>query len=333
MRRMRQLLLVLAALALLGGFALVQVASTAPAGTAEAGKGFWDAQWCQRCHGANAEGGYGPDLAGRGLTFEQAFRAIRQPWGVMPAYTTQQVSDQTVADLVAYFNSLPARAEPGPWRTKVPSGAPLGQRLLVETAGCGQCHGDVLGTPRRAAGGAGADFAWFEELVYEHTAEFPTGRMGNFSKARLTEDTLMTIWSYIGQDLGLRVPVTAALSATAALDGNVTYTLTLRNTGQVGKGLAAGEVYVSMVVPAGSSLVSASTLGYQGVQSYAPGGTDVAEWLAPRISAQETLTYTITVRGSGAGAGSHAFVRWQSPTRWLQPGIGGDYVQTALIRP
>lgn len=332
-RQLLQLLLALAAVVLLGGFALTQVASTAPAGTAEAGKAFWDSQWCQRCHGANAEGAYGPDLAGRGLTFEQVARAIRQPWGVMPAYTTQQVSDQTVADLVAYFKTLPAVAEPGPWRTKVPAGAPLGQRLLIETAGCGQCHGDVLGTPRRAAGGAGADFAWFEELVYEHTKEFPTGRMGNFSKARLTEDTLRTIWSYISQDLGLRVPVTAALSAKAAPDGTVAYTLTLQNTGQAGKGLAAGELYISMLVPAGSSVVNASTSGYQGVQYYAPGGTDVAVWLAPRLAAQEALTYTMTVTGSGAQAGSHAFVRWLSPTRWLAPGLAGDYAQTAHIRP
>src|SRR3990172_3050061 len=145
-----------------------QVASSAPPGTAEAGKAFWGkytSLWCLSCHGVNAEGGYGPDLAGRGLAFEQAARAIRQPWGVMPAYTKQQVSDQDIADLVAYFNSLPAPAQPGPWRTQVPAGAPLSQRLLIETAGCGQCHGAVLGTPRRAAGGAGADFAWFEELA------------------------------------------------------------------------------------------------------------------------------------------------------------------------
>lgn len=81
-------------------------------------------------------------------------------------------------------------AEPGPWRTNVPAGAPLGQRLIVETAGCGQCHGAVLGTPRRALGGLGADFAEFEEFVYEHTNEFPDGFMGNFSKARLPEPLL-----------------------------------------------------------------------------------------------------------------------------------------------
>ncbi|MBI2864991.1 MAG: c-type cytochrome [Chloroflexi bacterium] len=330
--------------------ALAPAASSAPIGTAAAGKAFWDAQWCSRCHGANAEGAYGPDLAGRGLSFQHVARAVHQPWGVMPAYTTQQVSDQTVADLVAYFNSLPAASEPGPWRTTVPAGAPLGQRLLIETAGCGQCHGDVLGNPRRSAGGEGADFAWFEELVYHHTQEFPTGRMGNFSKARLTEDTLLAIWNWMTQDVGLRVPVTAAVNAAAAADGNVNYTLTVQNTGKAGKGLAAGNLYFSMVVPAGSTVVGASTsrstlvsasgssstlpaaAGYQGVQATAD-GSNVASWLAPVVGPQEKVTFTITVRGNGAAGGSQAFVRWLSPTRSASPGVDGEYIQTGLVRP
>ncbi|MBI2304163.1 MAG: c-type cytochrome [Chloroflexi bacterium] len=333
----------LIAVPILGGMALVFLlflmapsVNSAPIGTAAAGKAFWGkftSLWCLSCHGVNAEGAYGPDLAGRGLSFEQASRAIRKPWGVMPAYTTQQVSDQDIADMVAYFNSLPKVAEPGPWRTTVPAGAPLGQRLLIETAGCGQCHGDVLGSPRRAAGGEGADFAWFEELVYEHTSEFPTGRMGNFSKARLTEETLRAIWNYISQELGLRVPTATTLKATAASDGTVTYALTLKNNGIAGKGLAMGNIYISMLVPADSSVVSASTFGYQGVQRFAPTGADIAVWLAPRLAAQETLTYTLTVKGTGASAGSNAFVRWLSPTRFVTPGVAGEFIEIARVRP
>ncbi|MDP2935905.1 MAG: c-type cytochrome [Dehalococcoidia bacterium] len=310
-------------------YPLVPAVSGQPRGTAEAGKAYWDATttWCSRCHGETGQGAYGPDLAGRGLSFEQFQRAVRRPWGVMPAFTEQQASEQNIADLVAYFDSLPKVAAPGPWRTTVPAGAPLGQRLLIETAGCGQCHGDVLGFPRLAAGGVGADFAQFEEWVYEHTKEFPTGRMGNFSKARLPEPVLSEIWRYVSVDLGLRVPVTAVISGTAAAAGSVTYNLTVGNTGTAGKGLAAGEIYISVVVPSGSTVSSASATGYQGVQNYAPGGYDVAVWLAPRIAAGEKLTYTMTVSDSGAAGGSRAFVRWLSPTR------GGEFVQTALVRP
>jgi hypothetical protein len=59
----------------------------------------------------------------------------------------------------------------------------------------------------------------------------------------------------------------------------------------------------------------------------------VAVWLAPRITAGETQTYTLTVSGSGAASGAHAYARWMSPTRWLQPGIANDYVQTGHVRP
>jgi mono/diheme cytochrome c family protein len=52
----------------------VQTAASAQAaGDAVAGKAYWDraaprATDCKDCHGLNAEGGFGPDLAGRGLT-------------------------------------------------------------------------------------------------------------------------------------------------------------------------------------------------------------------------------------------------------------------------
>src|SRR5580693_5779667 len=78
-------------------------AASTPSGNGEAGKGFWQAQMCQYCHGVQAEGAWGPDLAGRGLSEAQIKHALRQPYGLMPAYTEAQVSDQTIADLQAFF--------------------------------------------------------------------------------------------------------------------------------------------------------------------------------------------------------------------------------------
>jgi len=92
----------------------VQTAASAQAaGDAVAGKAYWDraaprATDCKDCHGLNAEGGFGPDLAGRGLNTAQIERAVHQPWGVMPAFVESQVSDKDAADLAAYFASLPA---------------------------------------------------------------------------------------------------------------------------------------------------------------------------------------------------------------------------------
>src|ERR1700730_2622716 len=81
-------------------------------GDAAAGKAYWDRVAprnvdCRNCHGGTGEGGFGPDLAGRGLSAAQVLRAVRQPWGVMPAFVASQVSDKDAADLAAYFGSMP----------------------------------------------------------------------------------------------------------------------------------------------------------------------------------------------------------------------------------
>jgi mono/diheme cytochrome c family protein len=94
-------------------------------GSAAAGKAYWERVAprntdCRNCHGGAGEGGFGPDLAGRGLSAAQVLRAARRPWGVMPAFDASQVSEQDAADLAAYFASLPKLTEPGKWRFEVP---------------------------------------------------------------------------------------------------------------------------------------------------------------------------------------------------------------------
>src|SRR5205814_1123070 len=82
-------------------------ASAQTAGDPVAGKTYWDrlaprATDCKNCHGGFGEGGFGPDLAGRGLSPAQVLRAVRQPWGIMPAFVESQISNQEAADLAAY---------------------------------------------------------------------------------------------------------------------------------------------------------------------------------------------------------------------------------------
>ncbi len=317
----RTLVLATAGLLALVALPLAPTAIGAPAGDAARGRAFWGQQFCQRCHGANAQGAFGPDLAGRGLGFEQALRAIRQPWGIMPAYTEEQVSEQTVADLVAFFNGLPAPAEPGPWGVPSPTGAPLGQRLFIETGGCGQCHGATADRMRQDLGAEGVtDFDTFADLVYRHTDHFPKGRMGDFSRARMPEATLRTIWSWLSVDLGQRLALKAEVTA-AGVGERVTYTLTIENPNR----MAAGNLYVTLEVPEDARVASATQAGYQGVQGFA--GENMAVWLAPRIGPGETATYQLTVTGMGAGGGTHAFVRWLAPTR------GGEQIITPRIMP
>src|SRR5205085_7765171 len=118
---MKKILLALLALPFTQSFAAAQ-------GDAAAGKAYWDraaprATACRNCHGEQAQGAFGPDLAGRGLNAAQVVRAVRQPWGVMPAFVESQLSDKDGADLAAYFASLPKPAEPGKWRFEVPANA------------------------------------------------------------------------------------------------------------------------------------------------------------------------------------------------------------------
>jgi len=289
------------------------------------GKASWAAVLCKNCHGENGEGGFGPDLAGRQLSEAQFRHAVRKPWGIMPAFTEQQMSDQELANVSAYLNRLPRVAQPGPWRTALQNGAPGARQLVVGTVGCGQCHGPVLAGPRQDAGAVAADFQWFADLVYDHTGKMPAHhrllggdpnrrfRMGNYSRTRLPESLLREIWAYVN-DLGLRVPLLASLSAEASSGNGVTYTLELENEGLPGKGLTAEDLTVSLELPPGSSVVSANGTGYQGVRKDSRNNAETAVWQVSRMGPKDEQTFTITLARAGSGRGEpHGSVRWAKP--------------------
>src|SRR5258708_23881133 len=152
---------------------LAQAAAQAQ-GDVAAGKAIWDGPntECRNCDGANGEGAFGPDLAGRKLTVAQFTHAVRRPWGIMPAFIESQISNAEIANLVAYFDGLPSAAQPGKWRFEVPANAARGQAVLL-SVGCGQCHGPLLAGPRSNMGAVDMDFDWLKALVYTHTTAFP----------------------------------------------------------------------------------------------------------------------------------------------------------------
>lgn len=181
---------------------LLQSQGGVPVGDVRVGKAYWEqgTTFCQACHGSRGQGGYGPDLAGRRLTFAQFKRHVRQPWGRMPRWREQQISDRTLANVYTYLSSLPRVVEPGPWAVRVPRGALLGQRSFIDTAGCGQCHGaDMEATLRGSGEEDKKDFAWLAKRVYAHTDVFPAGRMGTYSRDQLPEAVLRLIWHEVWQ--------------------------------------------------------------------------------------------------------------------------------------
>lgn len=318
-------------------------AENTPVGRSDVGKTAWAATLCVNCHGANGEGAFGPDLAGRGLSWAQFKRAVRKPWGIMPAYNEGQLPDQTLADFYVYLSGLPKVAEPAKPRFVAPPGSPLGQMLAVNSYGCGQCHQPELGNPRRTFGGEGKfDYGMLTKFVYEHTEEFPKGRMGNYSRDRLPEADLQEIGRFISRDLSLRVPVTASLGPGVPSGANTTYTLTLANTGKP-SGLTAEDLTISLALPAGIGVVSGTGAGYKGVRPAEPGTSgQAAIWHVRRIAPGERQTYTLTISGMADGLFRGSVVRWTKPEMHRPANLTlrqanipdtGDGVDVTLPRP
>jgi mono/diheme cytochrome c family protein len=305
------------------------VAQGGAAGDAAAGKALWDGNQtsCKNCHGAAAEGGFGPDLAGRKLSLARVTRAVRQPWGIMPAFLDTQLgyTDKGLADFVAYFDSLPAPAQPGKPRFELPAGATAGQVAVINAVGCAQCHTPTMDTPRKGAGEVNGDFEWFKRMVYDHTTTIaaqwtelgtPTAgravRMGNYNPNRLPETTLRTIYDYM-RELGIPLTVTARLDAGVPSTNGVTYTLVVENGGVPAKSLAAEDIAVSLIIPADTKVVSATGTGYQKVQHDEKAKADVAVWKISKLPAKapQTLTITLSKAPTDQLKGS---LRWAKPS-------------------
>jgi len=279
---------------------------------------------CRECHGVNGEGAFGPDLAGRKLTPAQFIHAVRKPWGVMPAFTDKNITDPELMDLIAYFDTLPTVAEPGPWRVKVPEGASRGLAASI-TSGCVQCHAATFNNGRAIMGAIDANFEWFKSIVYVHTVAYPPTRamigeppyermaMGHFSVTRLPESTLQDIWMYI-VDLGFRPKLRSQLSAGVPSAAGVVYTLEVENTGLKDKGRVAEEVTVNLAVPAGTKVVAATGPGYQGVRRDERAKADMAVWALPRLAPGDHQTYTLTLsQAATAKDNLRGNIRWAKP--------------------
>jgi cytochrome c553 len=321
--------------------ALPFVQGAALAQDAAAGKAYWERAaprptLCWACHGRNGEGAFGPDLAGRGLSAAQVARAVRRPWGVMPAFTESQFSDQDAADVAAYFATLPKVAEPGKWRFEAPRDVPAGQASMIDM-GCGQCHGPKLDGPRGDMGGTAMDFEEFAGLVYNHTTEMPKLRammgsqntnlaMGNFAKTRLPVAELQSIFTWAHDEIGPRVPMSVRFGKSEAVADGVKYVLTVANGGVPGKGLTAEEVVVRLAIPADASVVAEPGAGYK-ITTDEKTKASVAEWQLPRSAPKDQESLTITLSKAAPLRGE---------LRWMQPspknGLAPDTIPIAAAQ-
>jgi mono/diheme cytochrome c family protein len=89
----------------------VMLAQDAPKGDAGNGKRIYLADGCFTCHGRSGQGGaYNtptPKLAQTALPFDGFKGQVRNPVNEMPAFSDAVLSDQEIADIYAFVESLP----------------------------------------------------------------------------------------------------------------------------------------------------------------------------------------------------------------------------------
>jgi mono/diheme cytochrome c family protein len=292
---------------------------------------------CSNCHGVNGEGAFAPALAGRPeLTYERFRSYVREPKGRMPAYPDTELTDQEIADMVVYFQSLPKADKPAAWRTPLPENPAPAQRLAIATIGCGQCHGQTLSTPRHGMAEVNGDFEWFKRMVYQHTTTQreqmkmldpalprvtpgfggpatrnpPRVRMGNYSPQRLSEATLKQIFDWAHDELGPLPVLTARLAPAPASNSGQTYNLNVYNSAVKGKGVNTEDVTVTLEVPADVKVVSATGTGYAGTSMTADGKT-IATWKLPKMDAADQQALSITL--SAPAPMLRGTIRWGKP--------------------
>ncbi len=113
MSRIVSLLAACAALALAAPHAQAQ---DAPPGDPANGKRIYLADGCFLCHGRSGQGGAyngpAPSLAKTQMPFDGFKGQLRAPSDDMPAYSEAVMSDQQIADIYAFVQSLPGRSDP-----------------------------------------------------------------------------------------------------------------------------------------------------------------------------------------------------------------------------
>jgi mono/diheme cytochrome c family protein len=98
--------------ALAAGLALGQ--ASALAASAEKGKQAFLQHGCWQCHGYQGQGGVaGLKLAPNPIPFDTLSTFVRTTNRAMPPFTKDILSDEDLADIYAYLQSIPKDPDPG----------------------------------------------------------------------------------------------------------------------------------------------------------------------------------------------------------------------------
>lgn len=84
---------------------MISCSSPPPGNPADGGRWF-GLHHCDGCHGKDGTGGGAPEIRGIGLSYRELLNKVRTPKStIMPAYPADRLSDQQVADILAYLNA------------------------------------------------------------------------------------------------------------------------------------------------------------------------------------------------------------------------------------
>jgi hypothetical protein len=149
--------------------------------------------------------------------------------------------------------------------------------------------------------------------------------MGNFNPDRVTEAQLQQILDWARNDVGFRAAMRGRLTKGQQSEKGVTYTLNVENLGLAGKGLAAEDVSVRLVIPEGAQVVAATGAGYKGVHMDTKEKAQVAEWSWPKAGPRDKQSYTITLSKAGTQKDNlRGLIHWEKPM--IKPGPTGDEI-------
>jgi mono/diheme cytochrome c family protein len=168
----------------------------APAGNAEKGKQAFTSHGCNACHGAAGEGSPqpfagGPPIGPPPISYAAFARYVRLPTGQMPPFNVQKVPDPELADIYAFLQAQPARADEA-----APAGNAQNGKQLYVRYGCYECHGRV-GQGATQTGGSQIGpppipFSWFSRYV-----RHPAGQMPPYTAKVVPDAELADIYAFL----------------------------------------------------------------------------------------------------------------------------------------
>jgi mono/diheme cytochrome c family protein len=150
-------------------------------GDAAHGRSLWVESSCVACHGVDAGGSMqGPALTNTPLSLRDVINITRRGTPGMPEYPPNQISDQALEDMYAWFQNpvpaIPREPEQSPWIR----------------SGCGSCHGADAGGDSAPALTGEEPYDQFRQVVRQGAEGMPA-----YSESQITDAELRWIYDWL----------------------------------------------------------------------------------------------------------------------------------------